>query len=107
MSNDDKMSSVSKSSRFSAKSQIIIEAQDKVIAEQGGQISNMAKEMALMKKMLVEAGIKTVSGEVEEKKTSKKRLPSGSPDGKMWLSSSCSGSDLAGEALEDCEASKS
>jgi hypothetical protein len=105
------MSSVSKSSRFSAKSQIIIEAQDKVIAEQGGQISNMAKEMALMKKMLVEAGIKTVSGEVEvevkEKKTSKKRLPSGSPDGKMWLSSSCSGSDSAGEALEDCEASKS
>ena len=40
---DDKMSSVSKSSRFSAKSQIIIDAQDKTIAEQGGQISEMAK----------------------------------------------------------------
>ena len=54
---DDKMSSVSKSSRFSAKSQIIIDAQDKTIAEQGGQISEMAKEMQAMKRMLAKAGL--------------------------------------------------
>ena len=101
------MSSVSKSSRFSAKSQVIIDAQDKVIAEQGGQISDMAKEMALMKKMLADAGIRNVPGveaeaEAHKKKPSKKRLPSGSPDGKMWLSSS--GSDSGGEAMEDGEA---
>ena len=58
------MSSVSRSSRFSAKSQVIIEAQDKLLAEQGGQISDMAKEMAMMKKLLEEAGIKPVIGTV-------------------------------------------
>ena len=51
------MSSVSKSSRFSSKSQIIIDAQDKTIAEQGGQISEMAREMEAMKQMLVKAGL--------------------------------------------------
>ena len=91
MSNDDRMSSVSRSSRISAKSMVIIEAQDKKLAEQGGQISDMAKEMAMMKRLLEEAGIKAVPEvenliqvevEAEKKKTSKKRLPSGSPDGK-------------------------
>ena len=89
MSNDDKMSSVSKSSRFSAKSQIIIEAQDKVIAEQGGQISNMAKEMALMKKMLVEAGIKTVSGEVEVEVEEKKQARKDSLRGHLMVKCGC------------------
>ena len=42
------MSSVSRSSRISAKSMVIIEAQDKMLAEQGGQISDMAKEMAMI-----------------------------------------------------------
>ena len=55
--NTVKMSSVSKSSRFSSKSQIIIDAQDKTIAEQGGQISEMAREMEAMKQMLVKAGL--------------------------------------------------
>ena len=43
MASDDKMPSVSKSSRFSAKSQVIIDAQD--------------KEIARMKKLLAQAGI--------------------------------------------------
>ena len=43
MASDDKMSSVSKSSRFSPKSQVIIDAQD--------------KEIAKMKKLLAQAGI--------------------------------------------------
>ena len=95
------MSSVSRSSRISAKSQVIIEAQDKLLAEQGGQISGMAKEMAMMKRMLEEAGLKPVSevevvDEVEGSKKSKKRLPSGSPDGKMIYSDSSGSSSGSG-----------
>ena len=96
------MSSVSRSSRFSAKSQVIIEAQDKLLAEQGGQISDMAREMVMMKRMLEEAGLKPVSevvAEVERSKKSKKRLPSGSPDGKM-IDSDSSGSS-SGSGSED------
>ena len=37
--------------------------------------------------------------ESEKNKTSKKRLPSASPDGKMWLSTS--GSESGGEAMEE------
>ena len=96
---------VSKSSRFSDKSQVIIEAQDMVIAEQGGQISNMAKEMAEMKIIMFEAGLRPVSDvEAKKNKSSERRLPSGSPDGKMWLSTS--GSDSGGEAMEEGEAPK-
>ena len=57
----DRMSSVSRSSRISAKSQIIIKAQGKVIAEEGGQISEMAKEMQAMKQMMIAAGISCVT----------------------------------------------
>ena len=80
------MSSVSRSSRISAKSMVIIEGQDKLLAEQGGQITDMAKEMAMMKRLLEDAGIKPTlvpEVEVEKSKGSKKRLPSGSPDGKI------------------------
>ena len=63
------MSSVSRSSRISAKSQVIIEAQDKLLAEQGGQISEMAREMQALKQMLVAAGLNPVAGvEVEQNK---------------------------------------
>ena len=61
-------------------SQVIIDAQDKVIAEQGGQISDMAKDMMVMKQMLVKAGLvpplescQDVGVDMEKK--SKKRLP--------------------------------
>ena len=70
------MSSVSRSSRFSAKSQVIIEAQDKLLAEQGGQISDMAREMVVMKRMLEEAGLKPVSevnAVVEDERSKKAR----------------------------------
>ena len=108
---DEKMSSVSRSSRISAKSQVIIEAQDKVIAEQGGQISDMAKEMAMMKRMLEEAGLKPVTEvavEAEKGKGSKKRLPSGSPDGKLWDypgtgSGTTSGSDYEDDPMDEEE----
>ena len=85
LNEEERMSSVSRSSRISARSQVIIDAQDKTIAEQGGQISGMAKEMATMKRMLEEAGIKLIpeiESALEAKKTkpSKKRCPSGSPD---------------------------
>ena len=46
-----------------------------MIAEQGGQISDMAKEMALMKKMLEEAGIKPVPEDVAVVKAETNCLP--------------------------------
>ena len=62
----------------------------------------MAREMVMMKRMLEEAGLKPVSevvAEVERSKKSKKRLPSGSPDGKM-IDSDSSGSS-SGSGSED------
>ena len=48
-----------------------MEAQDKVIAEQGGQISDMVKEMQVMKRMMIEAGLNSVTSiEVEPSKES-------------------------------------
>ena len=98
---EDRMSSISKSSRFSAKSQVTIEAQEKMLAEQGGQITDMAKEMAAMKRLLVEAGIKPQVEdkneimEVDQVAITKKRMPSGSPEGKNWdeTSSDSTGND--------------
>ena len=103
------MSSVSRSSRISAKSMVIIEAQDKLLAEQGGQITDMAKEMAMMKRLLEEAGIKPTlvpEVEVEKSKGSKKRLPSGSPDGKIedptdTMTGSSSGSDSENVPMDE------
>ena len=86
------MSSVSRSSRISAKSQVIIEAQDKLLAEQGGQITGMAKEMAMMKKMLEDAGIKPLveDMDLDESRQAKKRHLSNSPTGKNWEGSDSS-----------------
>ena len=75
----------------------------------------MTREMQTMKKMMVEAGfnpdrvaVDSSSGpsiEAEPSKQNKKRRPSGSPEGKVWQSSSsASGSDSGDEAMEknDC-----
>ena len=51
------MSSVVNRSRFSVKSQQVLAEQDGVIAKLGGQIRDMANEIAEMKRMLVEAGL--------------------------------------------------
>ena len=51
------MSSVVNRSRFSVKSQQVLAEQDDVIAKLGGQIQDMANEIAEMKRMLVEAGL--------------------------------------------------
>ena len=109
MSNDDRMSSVSgvsRSSRISAKSMVIIEAQDKLLVEQGGQISDMAREMAMMKKLLEEAGIKppveSMDLDLDQARLAKRRQLSGSPSGKHWdeldeLDSSSTSDDISEE----------
>ena len=115
------MSSVSRSSRISVKSQIIIDNQDKVIAEQGGQISDMAKEMLAMKRMLIAAGLNLPTPVETEREPAdlglvvdmdqdldqdptplaKKRLLSGSPTGKLWDELDSSVSEDAGEEISE------
>ena len=98
----DKMSSVSNSSKFSIKLQ-------QVMAKQDGQI-------AAMRKMLIDAG---VSADVDDMDAgagameidladpdsvanSRKRLPSGSPEGKVWGQSNSDDSyDDAIDAMEE------
>ena len=81
----------------------------------------MAREMEAMKKMLVKADLNPavpavldpeqtaldpgISIEVEPSKLSKKRLQSGSPDGKMWGSTS-SGSGSGDKAMEEGDGPK-
>ena len=99
------MLSASKCSRFSAKSQVIINAQDLTIAQQGGQITEMVKEMEAMKRMLASAGLVPPVADISTDadlgshldKNAKKRLPSSqsSPDGKMW--------ELTDDDMEDDE----
>ena len=64
----------------------------------------MAKEMAMMKRLLEEAGIKPIPEieslveiEVEKNKASKKRPPSGSPEGNL-SGSPCTGSGTSSES---------
>ena len=101
------MSSVSRSSRISAKSQVIIDAQDKQLAEQGGQISGMAREMAVMKRLLEQAGIKPPTENMDQdqvpnsevSRQTKKRHLSGSTSGKLWgeSDSSATSDDVSDE----------
>ena len=79
----DKMSSVSNSSKFSVKSQQVIAAQD--------------EKIAMMRKLLAENGIDPDSipppgenMEVDDTTNAKKRMPSGSPEGKHWESTDSS-----------------
>ena len=79
----DKMSSVSNSSKFSVKSQQVIAAQD--------------EKIAMMRRLLAENGIDPDSipppgenMEVDDTTNAKKRMPSGSPEGKHWESTDSS-----------------
>ena len=100
------MSSVSRSSRISAKSQVIIAAQDGQIAAMRAAMIAAGLDPDLILPVPVTNESVTELMEVDVATNPKKRMPSGSPDGKEEESGTDDSYDGAIDGMEEEESSR-